>query len=95
MQNDEGIHCTLNFLQDGILVQDLGDQTESAFFPYSLFLQSEKPFFRQQEWKSLVFLQPSAHSCARIVWNGQTLDEREEQALHTIITDTSSGVKDI
>lgn len=95
MMNDEGIHCTMDFLQDGIWVQDLGDQTESAFFPYSLFLQSEKPFFRQQERKGLVFLQPSAHSCACIVWNGQLLEEREKQALHTIITDTSSDIKDV
>lgn len=99
MMNDEGIHCTMDFLQDGIWVQDLGDQTrmqqEPAFFLYSLFLQSEKPFFRQQERKRLVFLQPSAHSCTRIVWNGQPLGEKEKQALHSIITATSSGVKDI
>lgn len=93
MMNDEGVHCTLDFLQDGILVQGLGDQTEFAFFPYSLFLQSESPFFRQQEWMGLIFLQPSIHSCARMMWNGQLLDEKEMQTLYSTTADESKGKK--
>lgn len=87
MLDDNDIQCSLNFLQDGIWVQDLTGQAASTFFPYALFLQSENPFFRQQERMGLVCLQPGAHSSARIVWNGQPLDEKEMQALNTMIAD--------